>query len=149
MIINPKNKSYGKFLYLVQESGSVDYVRGLYDSSNIGLSGYKTVFTVDVYVFAKKNKIVWCKSKEKISRNITLEGLQTKLNELGFFDGSVTKLSTEPKKETANKKKKDNNSDAKLDESNILKEIKELNELYKSGVLTKEQFEKAKNKILN
>ena len=149
MIINPKNKSYGKFLYLVQESGSVDYVGGLYDSSNIGLSGYKTVFTVDVYVFAKKNKIVWCKSKEKISRNITLEGLQTKLNELGFFDGSVTKLSTEPKKETANKKKKDNNSDAKLDESNILKEIKELNELYKSGVLTKEQFEKAKNKILN
>ena len=77
--INPKNKSYGKFLYLVQESGSVDYVGGLYDSSNIGLSGYKTVFTVDVYVFAKKNKIVWCKSKEKISRNITLEGLQTKL----------------------------------------------------------------------
>ena len=88
-------------------------------------------------------------SIQNISRNIKLEGLQAKLNELGFFDGSITKLNTEPKKETDNKKKKDNNSDAKLDESNILKEIKELNELYKTGVLTKEQFEKAKNKILN
>jgi hypothetical protein len=54
MVINPKNKSYGKFLYLVQQSGSVDYVGGLYDSANVGLSGYKTVFSVDVYVFAKK-----------------------------------------------------------------------------------------------
>ena len=149
MVINPKNKSYGKFLYLVQQSGSVDYVGGLYDSANIGLSGYKTVFSVDVYVFAKKNKIVWCKSKEKISRDITLEGLQNKLKELGFFDGNVAKLSSESKKETSTKKKKENVSQSKSDESNILKEIKELNELYKSGVLTKEQFEKAKDKLLN
>ena len=89
MVINPKNKSYGKFLYLVQQSGSVDYVGGLYDSANVGLSGYKTVFSVDVYVFAKKNKIVWCKSKEKISRDITLEGLQNKLKELGLSDDEL------------------------------------------------------------
>jgi hypothetical protein len=30
-----------------------------------------------------------------------------------------------------------------------LKQLKDLNEMYQSGVLTKEQFEKAKNKLLN
>jgi hypothetical protein len=33
--------------------------------------------------------------------------------------------------------------------SNLTKELKELNELYKSGALTKEEFEKAKKKLLN
>ena len=33
--------------------------------------------------------------------------------------------------------------------SSLAEEIKELNELYESGVLTKEEFEKAKKKILN
>jgi len=32
---------------------------------------------------------------------------------------------------------------------NISKQLKDLNEMYQSGVLTKEQFEKAKNKLLN
>ena len=31
----------------------------------------------------------------------------------------------------------------------LVEEIKKLNELYKSGVLTKEEFEKAKKKLLN
>ena len=32
---------------------------------------------------------------------------------------------------------------------NVTQQIKELNELYESGVLTKEEFEKAKKKLLN
>ncbi len=39
-----------------------------------------------------------------------------------------------------------NKSDSNL---NIVEQIKELDELYKSGALTKEEFEKAKKKILN
>ena len=31
----------------------------------------------------------------------------------------------------------------------IVQELKDLNELYESGVLTKEEFIKAKNKLLN
>ena len=31
----------------------------------------------------------------------------------------------------------------------ILKQLEALNDLYKSGVLTKEEFEKAKKKLLN
>ena len=33
--------------------------------------------------------------------------------------------------------------------SNLTEELKELNKLYKEGVLTKEEFEKAKKKLLN
>ena len=40
----------------------------------------------------------------------------------------------------------DNSSDNK---SNIVENLKKLNDLYKSGVLTKEEFEKAKKKLLN
>jgi hypothetical protein len=34
-------------------------------------------------------------------------------------------------------------------DSNFVKQLEKLNQLYKSGVLTKEEFEKAKKKILN
>ena len=34
-------------------------------------------------------------------------------------------------------------------DNNLVDQLKSLNELYKSGVLTKEEFEKAKKKILN
>ena len=36
-----------------------------------------------------------------------------------------------------------------LNDANFIKQIEQLNELYKSGALTKEEFEKAKKKILN
>ena len=39
-----------------------------------------------------------------------------------------------------------NKSDSNL---NIVEQIKQLDDLYKSGALTKEEFEKAKKKILN
>jgi len=35
------------------------------------------------------------------------------------------------------------------DDSELVKKIKDLNDLYKSGVLTKEEFEKAKKKLLD
>jgi len=37
----------------------------------------------------------------------------------------------------------------KKDDNELVKKIKDLNDLYKSGVLTKEEFEKAKKKLLN
>ena len=35
------------------------------------------------------------------------------------------------------------------DSNNIVQDLKVLSELYESGILTKEEFEKAKKKILN
>ena len=41
-----------------------------------------------------------------------------------------------------------NNASTSTD-TNFIKQLEQLNDLYKSGVLTKEEFEKAKKKILN
>ena len=38
---------------------------------------------------------------------------------------------------------------SKSDDTDLVEQIKKLNDLYKSGVLTKEEFKKAKKKILN
>ena len=104
----------------------------------------------ECYVFAIKNKIVWqnginhkkgTNKKKKEARNGMV---LTKLKELGFYDGvsknSNTKSSTKSSTPKITKKKEDND---------IVKKLKELNELYNSGVLTKEEFDKAKKKLLN
>ena len=47
-------------------------------------------------------------------------------------------------------KKKSKEEVKQTDDSNdIVQQIKDLNEMYKSGALTKEEFEKAKKKLLN
>ena len=48
----------------------------------------------------------------------------------------------------SNKKNKIN-LETTSNKENIVDQLKKLNDLYKSGVLTKEEFEKAKKKILN
>lgn len=50
---------------------------------------------------------------------------------------------------STNKKNVKKNATNSSNSSNIVNQLDSLNELYKSGVLTKEEFEKAKKKILN
>jgi len=46
--------------------------------------------------------------------------------------------------------KENNENDNSLDKNkNLSEELDKLNQLHQSGVLTKEEFEKAKNKLLN
>ena len=77
--------------------------------------------------------------------------IYAKLTELGFYKNDFSKK-IEKKKETKKKepkitkKKKKSQTD---DSNDIVQQIKDLKELYDSGVLTKEEFEKAKKKILN
>ena len=47
------------------------------------------------------------------------------------------------------KKKSKKKSEKKLESNEVVDQLEKLNDLYKSGVLTKEEFEKAKKKILN
>ncbi len=47
------------------------------------------------------------------------------------------------------KEKKKASENTKTSDIDVIQTLKELNELYKSGVLTKEEFEKAKKKLLN
>ena len=65
------------------------------------------------------------------------------LSELGFYDGGYS-LSDNTKKNE--KKSNENSSQTNVD---IVKEIKELKKLFDEWVLTKEEFEKAKEKLLN
>ena len=44
---------------------------------------------------------------------------------------------------------KDEASEVVKSENDLSSEIKKLNELYQNGVLTKDEFDKAKNKLLN
>ena len=58
----------------------------------------------------------------------------------GFFE------LIEPTDLYVNSNRKNENN---IDDDNIVNQLEQLNSLYKSGVLTKEEFEKAKKKILN
>jgi len=143
--IQQKNKPH---LFLVPVDGSSAYswhcpkgiqcVAGGYIKE---LSHCERYFKKDCKVFAKRRTIKWSNGinkggkESKFNSKMSASEIKAKLAELGFLRASATTTST-------SKKKKSNNV-------NISKELKDLNELYKSGVLTKEEFEKAKKKLLN
>ena len=66
--------------------------------------------------------------------------VRAKLTELGFLGGSTSSSTTTTPKIT--KKKNEN-------KGNIVEELKTLTSLYKDGILTKEEYDKAKKKVLN
>ena len=96
----------------------------------------------DCGLFARRYTILWKNginpgkgNESKIRMKWSDDQIRAKLTELGFLGGSISTTST-------TSKITDNDSD-------IVGQIQQLNELYKSGSLTKEEFEKAKKKILN
>ncbi len=104
---------------------------------------------IKCYIFDIKRTIRWDnginpgKGKQsKINSKWNEQKIFAKLIELGFY-GETSSNKSEIKKDNDIKKK---SSDSILSMSD---EIKKLNELYKSGVLTKEEFKKAKEKLLN
>ena len=103
----------------------------------------------ECFVFAVKNKIVWQnginpKKGTRIKRKEARNGmLSTKLKELGFYDDGITKT------KKIEKKKEKKTEEVKTTSSSLSKELKELKKLYEDGVLTKEEFEKAKKKLLD
>ena len=62
-----------------------------------------------------------------------------KLTELGFYGNTSSSNSTTT----------DTSSKKKTNENDVVEKIKELNDLYKSGALTKEEFTKLKKELLN
>ena len=117
----------------------------------------------ECFVFAIKDKIVWqngintekgTRIKKKEARNGMVF---IKLKELGFYDGGSTKTKKIKKKKEEMKKKpkitKKKVTKKKIedinDDNDIVQQIKDLKELYDSGVLTEEEFNKAKKKLLD
>ena len=78
------------------------------------------------------------------------------IQDAGFYDGDITKLAgidinsgqiDNNIKITGEDKNNSNTSKSKNSE-NVVKELETLSNLYKSGTLTKTEFEKAKKKLL-
>ena len=112
--------------------------------------------------FARFNKVTWKNGINKggkaarFKKSMTRNEVVAKLTELGFYgDGTEQKskkigTKKEPKATYITKKeKKKATENTKTSDIDVIQTLKELNELYKSGVLTKEEFEKAKKKLLN
>ena len=98
------------------------------------------------YIFAKAYKIVWNSANYKIPRDATPADIEKILRELGFYGQQASKKiqkKIEKKESKIKKKSKKKMSD------DVVQQIKELKQLYDDGVLTQEEFTKAKNKLLN
>ena len=99
----------------------------------------------ECYLFANGYRIVWDNGSNKKKRRLKRKDIRAGktialLTELEFFDNK-TSSSNSTQKEVENK---ENESD-----KDIVKKLKELKELLDSGVLSKEEFVKAKKKLLN
>ena len=106
-------------------------------------------------MFASRRTIVWKNQinpgKGKIS---TINSkwsdteIRAKLTELGFLGGSSSSSTTTTSKITKKKPKKDKKS-TDANKGDIVSQIKGLKELLDAGVITQDEFDKAKKKLLN
>lgn len=111
------------------------------------------------FIFAKKRRIVWKNGSSKVK--IKKKDLKSpyvvakKIQEGGFYDGDITKLvgidiETGQVNEDVNitgEKDSKEKKITKTKDSDIVKELETLTKLYENGSLTKEEFDKAKEKL--
>ena len=101
-------------------------------------------------IFAKRRTIRWRNGINKGGKHGKINSkwsdseIRAKLTELGFLGGTTSATTKIKKKESKIKKK----SEKKVN-GDIVQELKELKQLYDDGILTKEEFDKAKKKLLN
>jgi len=107
------------------------------------------------FIFAKKRKIVWNSINYKFPKELSTEFVKNKLKELGFYGQQALKKE-EKKKEPKIKKKKEPKKKKKKEpkkkttsSSDLAAQIKELKQLLDDGIITKEEFTKAKKKLLD
>jgi len=109
----------------------------------------------ECYTFSVGYRIKWDNGTSKKSRKLKRKEVKAgktiaKLIELGFYDGGITQTKKVKKKKIEKKKETTTEKTSQTGDSNdIVQDIKDLKELYDSGVLTKEEFEKAKKKLLD
>ena len=106
----------------------------------------------ECFLFANGYKIVWDNGSNKKKRRLKKKDINagktiTLLTELGFYDGSVSSSkNTKPKITKKTEKKKETK---KVQNEDIVQKLKDLKELLDTGVITSEEFKKAKKKLLN
>lgn len=105
----------------------------------------------ECFLFANGYKIVWDNGSDKKKRRLKRKDIKAGktlvlLKELGFYAG-YTQANSNKTKETSNKTS--TTEKITTSDGDIVKKIKELKKLYDEGILTKDEFEKAKKKLLN
>ena len=111
----------------------------------------------ECYLFANGYRIVWNNGTDKKKRRLKRKDIKAGktialLTELDFFDGSMSSSTITPKvteKKEPKIKKKIVNKNESVNDKDIVKKLKDLKELLDTGVLSQEEFKKAKKKILN
>ena len=107
-------------------------------------------------VFALERRIVWKNGGEKvrIKKSMLKDpiSIALKIKQAGFYDGDIYELEgikgTTETNEIINNNQTDTSS-IDINKKSIADQIRDLKDLYDSGALTKEEFEKAKKKVLN
>ena len=102
------------------------------------------------FLFAKGYKIVWDNGTSSKARRIKRRDIKDGrtievLTNLGFYLGGYNKQKSNNTKETNSSS---NSIDTKKSDD-VVSKIKELKQLFDEGVLSEEEFQKAKKKILN
>ena len=110
------------------------------------------------YVFAIKRRVVWKNggSKVKIKRKDLKSPyiVAKKIQDGGFYDGDITKLSGidvntgQANEEISVTGEKKNDQKIESTEKDLVQELETLTKLFEGGALTKEEFEEAKKKLL-
>ena len=103
----------------------------------------------ECFLFANGYKIVWDNGSNKKKRRLKKKDIKAGktialLTELGFYDGSVSSSQNIKPKKTEKKKET-----KKVQKEDIVQKLKDLKELLDTGVITSEEFKKAKKKLLN
>lgn len=105
-------------------------------------------------LFAKRRTITWKnginpgRGKEStIKSKWSDEDILAKLTELGFYKNDFSSNETDSQKNKKTKKTSTDNNEIALSDKDI-KKLKDLKQLLDDGILTEEEFKKAKNKIL-
>jgi hypothetical protein len=115
----------------------------------IAISNCKKKSGQECYLFANGYRIVWDNGSNKKKRRLKKKDIKAGktialLTELGFYDNNSSSSTNTPKK--VEKKETKKNS---VNDKDIVQKLKDLKELLDSGVLSSEEFEKAKKKLLN
>ena len=98
------------------------------------------------WTFARARKIVWNNLNISIPKGTSNAEIKKILIENGFYGNKIIeKKFTKPKKEKTKKVKKMSSTNP----INITEQLKGLKQLLDDGVITQEEFSKAKKKILN
>ena len=96
-----------------------------------------------------KNGINLGKKQSKFKHNWTDSEIRAKLTELGFLGNTTSSTTTTEPKITKKKKVKKKITKKTTSSSDLAAQIKELKQLLDDGIITEEEFTKAKKKLLD